>query len=124
MYGAPAEAYRNVQKSSASGRELEAAVLAKAALMLKRCQDHWHEASQPKLLDEALGFNQMVWSIFQSELCKPDSPLPKPLRENVLSLAAFIDKRVLEIMADPAPHKLSAIININLHLAAGLRGQL
>ena len=52
----------------------------------------------------------------------PDNPLPKQIKEDILSLSAFIDKRIFEVMSYPAPEKLDAIININLNLAAGLNG--
>jgi flagellar protein FlaF len=101
---------------------VEAAVLTKAALKLKHCQDNWEAEDRSVKLDEALKFNQLVWSIFQAELVRPDNPLPKKLRQDILSLSAFIDKRIFETMAYPAPEKLTAIININLNLAAGLNG--
>ncbi|MCX5855922.1 MAG: flagellar biosynthesis regulator FlhF, partial [Deltaproteobacteria bacterium] len=63
------------------------------------------------------------WSIFQGELMKDDNPLPKKLKQDILSLSTFIDKRIFEVMAQPAPEKLEVIINLNLNLAAGLRGQ-
>ena len=37
-----------------------------------------------------------------------------------MSLSAFIDKRIFDIMSFPAPGKLNAIININLNIVAGL----
>jgi len=40
---------------------------------------------------------------------------------DLLKLSAFIDRRILETMADPSPEKLTAIININRNIAAGLR---
>ena len=60
--------------------------------------------------------------MFQSELSREDNPLPQKLRVDILRLAAFIDKRIFEIMAYPDPEKLNIIININQNLAAGLRG--
>jgi flagellar protein FlaF len=36
-------------------------------------------------------------------------------------LASFIDKRIFETMAFPSPEKLTAIIEINCNIAAGLR---
>lgn len=105
-----------------SGREIEALVLTKAAHKLKECQENWQRMDLPVRLDEALKFNRKVWSIFQGELCKPDNPLPKKLREDILSLSAFIDKRSFDALAYPSPEKLTAIIRINLNLAAGLRG--
>ena len=73
-------------------------------------------------LDEALKYNQRIWTIFQAELLNPENPLPKQIRQDILSLSAFIDKRIFEVMAFPSPEKLNAIININLNLAAGLNG--
>lgn len=121
MYTAQLSAYKNVQKTTMTGREIEAAVLTKAALMLKDCQDNWSAQDINARLDEALKFNQLIWSIFQAELAKDDNPLPKKLREDILSLSLFIDRRTFDLMAYPAPEKLRILIDINLNLAAGLR---
>jgi hypothetical protein len=43
------------------------------------------------------------------------------LRTDILRLAAFIDKRIFDIMTYPELGKLTAIVEINLNLAAGLR---
>jgi flagellar protein FlaF len=104
-----------------SGREIEAAVLTKAARKLKECRDNWEANDSNEKLDVALKFNQRVWSIFQSELAREDNPLPKKLKVDILSLSAFIDRRIFEIMAHPAPEKLKIIIDINNNIAAGLR---
>jgi flagellar protein FlaF len=74
------------------------------------------------MLDAALRHNQKIWSLFQSELEQEDNLLPQKLRIDILRLAAFIDKRIFEVMAYPSPEKLSILININQNLAAGLRG--
>ena len=122
MYGTQLEAYRTTQKTTLSGRELEASVLTKAALVLQQVQNTWNAEDLDMRLDEAVRFNQKIWSIFQSELSKPDNPLPKKLREDILSLSMFIDKRIFDILSSPAPEKLTVLVNINLNLAAGLRG--
>lgn len=115
-------AYRNSQNITISGRELEASVLSKGANLLKACQDGWEQEGHFARLDEALVFNQRVWTIFQDELIREDNPLPGPVRGDILRLSVFIDKRIVEIMKDPSPDKLDIIININLNIAAGLRG--
>jgi flagellar biosynthesis activator protein FlaF len=117
------EAYKTVQKAVMSGREIEASALTNAANILKLIQDSWDAPGRGEVLHEALKFNQVLWSIFQAELAQADNPLPKELRENILSLSAFVDKRIFEIMAYPSSEKLTAIIDINLNLAAGLRGE-
>ena len=104
-----------------SGKEIEVSVLTKGALLLQQCQNSWDEDNRDVRLTDAVKYNQTIWSIFQCELSKPDNPLPKKLRQDILSLSMFIDKRLFEIMTSPAPEKLNAVININLNLAAGLR---
>lgn len=123
MYGAQLEAYRTVQKTTMSGREIEASVLTKAALMLKACQNAWDTPDLDGRLEEALRFNQRIWSIFQGEVSREDNPMPKGLCSDILSLSVFIDKRTFEVLADPRPEKLNALININLNLSAGLRAK-
>ena len=115
-------AYDRVSKATQSGREIEAAVLTKAALKLKKCQEDWDAPDRGNRLEEALKYNQRIWSIFQSELSREDHQLPKKLRLDILRLAAFIDRRIFETMAFPAPDKLTIVIDINNNLAAGLRG--
>ena len=114
--------YENVNKATQTGREIEAAVLTKAAVKLKECQDSWDAPDRNNRLEEALKYNQRIWSIFQSELSREDHELPKKLRLDILRLAAFIDRRIFETMASPAPGKLNIVIDINNNLAAGLRG--
>ncbi len=122
MQSAPIETYSNVHKMTLTGRELEAAVLTKAAQKLTLCQNNWEASDREENLMEALRYNQQVWTVFQTELSNPENPLPKKLKEDLLSLSAFIDKRIFDIMSFPAPEKLTVIININLNIAAGLSG--
>lgn len=114
------ESYKSTQKLYMSGREIEAAALMQAALKIKECQSNWNAADRDARLSEALRNNQTVWSIIQGELVKEDNPLPKQIKEDILSLSLFIDKRVFEVMLNPAPEKLDILININLNIAAGL----
>lgn len=123
MYAAQhLEAYRSAQNTNPSGRDIEAAALTRCALMLAACRNNWQEFGREKHLEEALRNNQIVWSILQAELIKNDNPLPIEIRNNLLNLSVFIDKRIIEVMAAPEPEKLNILIDINLNLAAGLRG--
>lgn len=117
----PMDVYKKVERDTLSGSEVEAAVLIKAADKLQECQNNWDEDGRESKLDESLKFNQLVWSIFQSELSAEDNPLPKDLRLNLLRLSSFIDGRSLDTMAYPAAEKLTILININQNIAAGLR---
>ena len=114
-------AYRTVQKITSSDSEIEALVLTRAAQKLAEVQNNWDAPDRDEMLDEALRYNQQIWSIFQGELLKEDNPLPRQLREDILSLSVFIDKRIFEVMNSPDPEKLNVIVNINLNIAAGLR---
>jgi len=114
-------AYTTIQKESLSGRELEASILSRAGLMLKSVKDNWGTPDRDQKLLEAVKFNQKVWSFFQAELSDPENPLPKNLREDILNLSIFIDKRLFEVLAFPDPEKLAIVIDIDFNIAAGLR---
>jgi len=113
--------YQDMQQDKLSGRGLEAHILSKAALKLKVCQQKWNEPERLKLLEEAVRYNQKIWSFFQSELALPENPLPRELRQDLLNLSLFVDKRLFEVLAFPQQEKLNIVIDINLNIAAGLR---
>lgn len=104
-------------------RELEAALLVKAAMALKECQDEWGKDGHEARLDEALKFNQRLWTVFQSELSSEENPLPGDVKRNLLNLSWFVDKRTYETLANPTAPSLNVLININRHIAEGLAGQ-
>jgi len=122
VYTKQLDAYRAGQNINLSGREIEAAALTRCALLLSGCRENWDAPDRDEKLAEALRTNQMVWSILQSELVKDDNPLPIDIRRNILTLSVFLDYRIIQVMAYPEPEKLQIIIDINLNLAAGLRG--
>lgn len=115
-----ADAYSSVEKITASGRQLEASALFRAARALQLAQDGWGKPGAEQKLDEALKQNQRLWTFFQSELAADDNPLPTELKLHLLKLIEFIDKRTFEVMAFPAPDKVTILININRNVAAGL----
>ncbi|MBM3152732.1 MAG: flagellar biosynthesis regulator FlaF [Gammaproteobacteria bacterium] len=110
----------DVAEGELAGRELEAAVLNKAAALLEEAVGRWQEDIDHALLDQALKYNQALWSVLQAELMSDASPLPFPLRENILSLSSFVDRRTFEVMAYPQADKLEILIRINRGLADGL----
>ena len=123
MSANPLEAYKSVEKTTLSGRDLEASVLIKAAMRLQEVRSNWLDPSCGEMLDEALKYNQRVWSFFQAEMSMPDNPLPPEIKQNLLALSVFVDRRIFEVMAYPAAEKLDILININRNIAAGLRGE-
>ena len=114
--------YQAVEKETVSGREAEARVLTQAALKLMECQKNWNAPDHHAFLDEALKYNQRVWSFIQVEVSKNDNPLPIQIKRNILSLSRYVDQRIFNTMAFPEAGKLDIIIKINNNLAAGLRG--
>lgn len=121
MYKNPLQAYQEADKSGMSGRDVEAYALSKAAMALRECQNNWDSPQRDQLLEHALNLNQRVWSIFQAELTRADNPMPLPIKQNILKLSTFIDKRIIEVVAEPNPERLNIIVSINENLAAGLR---
>lgn len=121
MFRNPLQAYQEADKSGMSGRDTEAYALSKATIALRECQNNWESPGRDQLLERALKLNQRVWSIFQAELTRADNPMPLPIKQNILKLSVFIDKRIIEILAEPKPEALDIIVSINENLAAGLR---
>lgn len=119
----PLDAYRNVEKATLSQRDLEATVLAKSAARLQDLRDNWTREDHDAQLEDALSYNQRIWTFFQAELSVEDNPLPEEIKRNLLALSTFVDRRSFEVLAYPAPEKLDVLININMNVAAGLRGE-
>jgi flagellar biosynthesis activator protein FlaF len=122
MRSGQAEAYSKAQCASLTDRELEAAVLMKAAALLRHAQAQWTSPEKDRLLDDALRFNQRIWTFFQVSLTEEGNRLPNEIKAQVLTLSGFVDRRIFEIMAFPEADKLSALIAINTNVAAGLKG--
>lgn len=122
MLSSPLNAYQDVERATLSGRELEAAVLNKAATLLIDAKNRWNEADHEASLDQALKYNQRVWSFFQVEVSSEENPLPVEIKRNLLALSSLVDRRTFDIMAYPEPDKLDMLIHINHNIAAGLRG--
>lgn len=121
----PYDVYRRAEKKNLAGKDLEVAVLMKGARLLKECQKNWNIYTQKQLLTElaeACKYNQRIWAVFQAEALQEDNPLPAQLKRNILLLAGYVDKRLVDVLAYPSPEKLTQVININLNIAAGLRG--
>lgn len=112
------DAYKNTSTSSLSQRELEAGALFKMASNMNQIRENWEEKKDE--LYPVLEKNRKLWSIFAADLANPDNPLPKDLKEKIGSLALFIFKHSLGIVANPKPESLDVLININMQLAKSL----
>jgi len=120
MFASARRTYETGTKAAPSGRELEAAALFKAARQLEACRSAWDSPGRGQQLEEALRFNQRLWTFFQTELVAKESNLPLELRRNLLQISAFVDKRTFEMYASPSRDGLQALVEIDRNIAAGL----
>jgi flagellar biosynthesis activator protein FlaF len=116
----PAQAYARTAQQTLQGRALEAHVLLKSAARLQGIRDSW--PARENEVQDALLANRKIWTVFVTGMAQEDCQLPKVIRSNVINLGMFIFNRTLELAVDVKPDKLTALIEINRNLAAGLRG--
>lgn len=109
--------YRQPAQQGGSPRETEGRALMEAARRLSLAKDN--PTDQNTLVD-TVRLNWRLWTIFQSDLSEAKTDVPDDLRNNMLRLCNFVDKRTVEILADPQPHLLDVLININRNIAAGM----
>ncbi len=101
---------------SSSPRETEGRALLESARRLAQAQK---SADKDQVL-EISRLNWRLWTIFQAELTSPECQVPTEIRQNMLNLCNFVDKRTVAIIADPDPALLNVLISINRNVAAGL----
>ena len=116
-----AQVYQRNANASATPRETEAQLLIDTAARFQRIHDQWDNESPA--LAAALLMNRKIWSVFLSSVMMEDCPHPRDIRENIANLAVFIFARTLELQMEPKREGLSALININRQIAAGLNGR-
>ena len=116
-----ATAYSKIAQATQSPRELEAAILIKAATKLQAIRDDW-DGKRRELFD-ALTYNRKLWTILVSSVTEEANPLPVPIKQNLANLGIFVFNHTLAVMTQPAPERLGILITINREIAAGLRTQ-
>ena len=119
----PFRTYEELRSESLSGRELETALLVRAACGLKKCVELWperHSKESQQKLDEALRFNQKLWTLLQVELGNPENRLPESLRTNLLRLSRYIDQKTFSLFSGGELGDLEMLSKINEEVAAGL----
>ncbi len=103
-----------------SGRQIEAAVLQKAALRFRQAQPTLTKGVMSEEAEEAILFNRRVWDILRAGWRDDACPLPDNIRSNLLNLSVFMAKAELEFRAKPNSRQLDGMIRINETLASGL----
>src|SRR3984957_13419010 len=121
----PTKIYEDMQRETLEGRELEAAVLFRAAQKLRHCARTWENDPTGEFddnLTDSLQFNQRLWSYLQAELVDPGNALPETLRLNLLRLGKFIDKRIFTLFAGGGTvEDLLSIARVNERIAEALQ---
>ncbi|HIJ60403.1 MAG TPA: flagellar biosynthesis regulator FlaF [Nitrospirae bacterium] len=107
---------------ASSNREIEAIAIDKATVMLEYCRDNWNLENIRELLFEALRHNQTLWTILRNDMRSQENLLPQEIKNNIIALANFINKRTFEIQSFPIKEKLNILIDINKNISAGLKG--
>src|SRR5215216_4611854 len=104
-----ANAYSKIAEATHSPRELEAAVLMKAASRLQTIRDDWD--GRQRELFAALTYNRKLWTILVSSATDAANPLPAGIKQNVANLGIFIFNHTLAVMTQPAPERLAILIH-------------
>ncbi|MCJ2052291.1 flagellar biosynthesis regulator FlaF [Methylobacterium sp. J-070] len=116
-----ANAYAKTAHSALTPREAESALLIKAAQRLISASQGI-AAGETGRLNEALSYNQRVWTLLSSEATADENPLPTEVKQGVGRLGAFILRSCVDTMIAPTPEKIATLVSINNHVAAGLQG--
>ena len=108
--------YGKTHQMGGNPRKTEAYALTECARRLSLSVE---QNDQDHMLS-ALRLNLKLWTIFADELVDEDHPMPVEIRQNILSLAAFVDKQTTQFIFDQDPAMLNVLIEINRNIAAGL----
>jgi len=117
---AAAKAYSQTATQTLGPRELEAHLLIKAASKLQVIRDDF-DARRGDLA-AALLYNRKLWTVFVSAVTDSAHQMPVQLRENIANVGVFVFLRTAELQEQPDANALTALIDINRNIAAGLRG--
>lgn len=116
-----ANAYARTAHSALTPREAESQLLLKAAQRLIGASQALASGENARL-NEALSYNQRVWTLLSSEATADENPLPVDVKQGVGRLGAFVLRSCVDTMIEPTPEKIATLVSINNHVAAGLQG--
>ena len=110
-------AYQQPTRNGGSPRETEGRALLEAARRIAEAQKTPEDTAN---ILTAVRLNWRLWTIFQAEISAPNCSLPVEVRQNMLNLCNFVDKRTVSILAEPKAELLDILISVNRNIAAGL----
>ncbi len=107
----------------AGSREVESWALLELAKRLDRVRREQEQEKNPSALSEIVRLNWRAWTVIQSSLLDESNPMSPELRGDLLTLCAFIDKHSAQLLGSPDASRVQVLIDINMHLGQGLRGE-
>lgn len=119
-------AYKRTIRESESPRQIEARVFARITGDLTRHKDAYEAAKtrEERLsvlasgMGKSLADNQKLWTLLRDDLAGSGNALPPQLRAQLLSIALWVERHTLRVMAGEA--SVRALIDVNSHILAGL----
>ena len=113
---------QNAKAATVDQRSLEGQILMKAAQKMEVMKERLLSGEEIPLLelDEVVNYNRKLWTVFAGEAANEEHPLPQEIKNNIASLAIFVFKHSLDIMASPVPSKFDSLIEINKNIASGM----
>lgn len=116
----PTDAYQQGQRLAVTPSAAEASAFTKAALLLVKAKDREDDYTS---YASALRFNQVLWTLIQSDLSEDADRLPDDLKSDLLSLSLFVDRQTVKALSEPKAGHLEALIEIDRNIARGLRAR-
>lgn len=108
-------AYGAQQSKTLAGRVGEAHAFTESARLLHDAQSRSDRAAAVR----ALRHNLNLWTQVQAEISQPDHPMSPAVKNDILRLSVFVDRRTIEALANPDFALLDALVEINRNLAQG-----
>lgn len=115
----PYSAQARTAMEAAPANQIEGYALIEMARRLTLAQEN---PDDKEAILFAVRTNWRLWTILQAELVDPNCGVPVEIRENLLSLSNFIDRRSAELIGNPKAEALGVLINVNRQIGAGLLG--
>ena len=114
------QAYASPPPGVTEPRQVEAWALIRSARDIAEAREALPDNLDP--MRAALRANSLLWTVFQDAVLDDSNPLPFEIRQNLLNLSLYVDKRTLECLAgaDQDPELLDILVSINQNIAAGL----
>jgi flagellar protein FlaF len=109
-------AYDRVSKTTESPRQVEYRLLAQVTSALRAAKAKPDD--RPNFYN-ALVWNKKVWDAFMCDLVDERNQLPKPMRDQLLTLASWVSKQTFRVMDGNG--SIDALIDVNANIMDGLK---